>query len=127
MLSLIASLQRSTAPKVSGPDMQLADSIAYLQSLMAYGTGELAIGDVDSAHYAGELRYLSVLNMVSSRMGYWEVKMDAWNIGGIAIGNTNKTVMDSGTSLFAVPSDAIKVLAKAVGAMEVLPTPPSNC
>ena len=93
---------------------------------MAYGTGELAIGDVVSAHYAGELRYLSVLNMVSSRMGYWEVKMDAWNIGGIAMGYTDKTVMDSGTSIFAVPSDAIKVLAKAVGAMEVLPIPPFN-
>ena len=86
----------------------------------------MVIGDVDSVHYAGELRYLLVLNMVPSRMGYWEVKMDAWNIGGIAIGYTDKTVMDSGTSLFAVPSDAIKVLAKAVGAMEVLPIPPFN-
>ena len=87
----------------------------------------MVIGDVDPAHYAGEFRYLPVPNMVPSRMGYWEVKMDAWNIGGIAMGYTDKTVMDSGTSLFAVPSDAIKVLAKAVGAMEVLPTPPSNC
>ena len=34
--------------------------------------------------------------------------------------------MDSGTSLFAVPSDAIKVLAKAVGAMEVFPILPFN-
>ena len=73
-----------------------------------------------------KLRYLPVLNMVPSRMGYWEVKMDAWNIGGIAMGYTDKNVMDSGTSLFAVPSDAIKVLAKAVGAMEVLPIPPFN-
>ena len=86
----------------------------------------MVIGDVDSVHYAGELRYLQVLNMVPSRMGYWEVKMDAWNIGGIAIVYTDKTVLDSGTSLFAVPSDAIKVLAKAVGAMEVLPIPPFN-
>ena len=86
----------------------------------------MVIGDVDSAHYAGELRYPSLLNIVSSRMGYWEVKMDAWNIGGIAMGYTDKTVIDSGASLFAVPSDAIKVLAKAVGAMEVLPIPPFN-
>ena len=86
----------------------------------------MVIGDVDPARYAGVFRYLPVPNMVPSRMGYWEVKMDAWNIGGIAIGYTDKTVMDSGTSLFAVPSDAIKVLAKAVGAMEVLPIPPFN-
>ena len=64
--------------------------------------------------------------MVPGRMGYWEVKMDARNIDGIAMGYTDKTVMDAGTSLFAVPSDDIKVLAKAVGAMEVLPIPPFN-
>ena len=29
-------------------------------------TGELIIGDVDSVHYAGEIRYLPVLNMVPS-------------------------------------------------------------
>ena len=86
----------------------------------------MVVGNVDRAHYAGEFRYLPVPNMVPSRMGYWEVKMDAWNIGGIAMGYTDKNVMDSGTSLFAVPSDAIKVLAKAVGAMEVLPIPPFN-
>ena len=86
----------------------------------------MVIGVVDPAHYTGEFRYLPVQNMVPGRMGYWEVKMDAWNIGGIAIGYTDKTVMESGTSLFAVPSDAIKVLAKAVGAMEVLPIPPFN-
>ena len=84
------------------------------------GTGELVIGGVDPAHYTGEFRYLPVQNMVPGRMGYWEVKMYAWNIGGVAIGYTDKTAMDSGTSLLAVPSDAIKVLAKAVGAKEVL-------
>ena len=97
-----------------------------LSNLGTGGTGELVIGDVDPAHYTGEFRYLPVLNMVPGRMGYREIKMDAWNIGGIAIGYTDKTVMESGTSLFAVPSDAIKVLAKAVGAMEVLPIPPFN-
>ena len=49
------------------------------------GTGELVIGGVDPAHYTGEFRYLPVQNMVPGRMGYWEVKMDEWNIGGVAI------------------------------------------
>ena len=52
--------------------------------------------------------------------------MDAWIIGGIAMGYTDKTVKDSGSSLLAVLSDAIEVLAKAVGAMEVLPILPFN-
>ena len=38
---------------------------------MAGGIGELAIGDDDPAHYIGELRQLSVPNMVSCRMSYW--------------------------------------------------------
>ena len=86
----------------------------------------MVVGNGDRADYAGEFRYLPVPNMVPSSMGYWEVKMDAWNIGGIAMGFTDKTVTDSGTSLFAVLSDAIKVLAKVAGAMEVLLIPPFN-
>ena len=35
--------------------------------------------------------------------------MDAWNIGGFAMGLTDKTVKDPGTSLLAVLYDAIKV------------------
>ena len=62
------------------------DVPTHLQSLMAYGTGELVIGDIDPARHAGEFRYLPVPNMVRSRMGYWEVKTDTWNTGGIAMG-----------------------------------------
>ena len=86
----------------------------------------MVIGGADPAHYTGELRYLPVQNSVPGGMEYWEVKMDAWTIGGVAIGYTDKAVMDSGTSLLAVPSDAIKVLAKAVGAKEVFPIAPFN-
>ena len=56
-----------------------------LSNLGTGGTGELVIGDVDPAHCTREFRYLPVLNMVPGRMGYREVKMDAWNIGGIVI------------------------------------------
>ena len=75
---------------------------------MAGGTGELVIGDVDPAHYIGELRHRSVPNMVSCRMSYWEVEMDAWGIGSITMGYTDMTVMDSDASPFVVTSDAIK-------------------
>ena len=52
--------------------------------------------------------------------------MDAWTIGGVAIGYTDKAVMDSGTSLLAVPSDAIKayLLAYHCGAA-LYPSPAS--
>jgi len=116
---------------VPTPLQSLVSSGSLSENIFAFylgtgGGGELVIGGVDSAHYTGEFSYLPVQNMVPGRMGYWEVKMDAWTIGGIAIGYTDKAVMDSGTSLLAVPSDAIKVLAKAVGAKEVLPIPPFN-
>ena len=41
-------------------------------------------------------------------MGHWEVKLDAWNIGGITAGYNDMTVMDSDTSPSVVPSDAVK-------------------
>ena len=68
----------------------------------------MAIGDDDPAHYIGELRQLSVPNMVSCRMSYWEVEMDAWSIGSITMGYTDMTEMDSDASPFVVTSGAIK-------------------
>jgi len=88
--------------------------------------GELVIGGVDPSHYTGEFSYLPVINMVPGRMGYWEVKMDSFQINGESVVDTNKAVMDSGTSLLALPSASIKAIAKLVGAKTVLPIPPFN-
>merc|ERR1712075_6935 len=40
--------------------------------------------------------------------------------------DSSKAIVDSGTSLLAVPTKAMKAIAKAVGAKTVLPIPPFN-
>merc|ERR1739848_23251 len=88
--------------------------------------GELVLGGVDKAHYTGEFSYLPVQEMVPGRKGYWEIKMDSFEISGQNMVDTTKAIVDSGTSLLAVPSAAIKAIAKQVGAKTVLPIPPFN-
>merc|ERR1712187_514689 len=51
--------------------------------------------------------------------GYWALKMDDAQIGGKSITSVRKAIVDSGTSLLAVPSSDIKSIAAAVGAKAV--------
>lgn len=116
---------------VPTPLQALKASGALTEDVFAFylghqSAGELVIGGVDPSHYTGEFSYLPVQNMVPGRMGYWEVKMDSFQINGESMVSTNKAVMDSGTSLLALPSASIKAIAKAVGAKQVLPIPPFN-
>merc|ERR1719171_207388 len=52
--------------------------------------------------------------------------MDSFQINGQSVVSTNKAVMDSGTSLLALPSSDMKAIAKLLGAKSVLPIPPFN-
>jgi len=88
--------------------------------------GELVLGGVDPAHYTGEFTYQNVIDMVPGRKGYWEIPMDDVKINGKSMTSTRKAIVDSGTSLMAVPTADIKEIAKLVGAKTVLPIPPFN-
>jgi hypothetical protein len=88
--------------------------------------GELVLGGVDETHYTGEFNYLPVTEMVPGRTGYWEVTMDDVQINGKSVISTKKGVVDSGTSLLAVPKSDIKEIAKLLGAKTLLPIPPFN-
>jgi|DeeseametaMP2100_FD_k123_153836_1 hypothetical protein len=88
--------------------------------------GELVIGGVDETRYTGEFSYLPVTEMVPGKKGYWEVKMDDFQMNGQSVISAKKAVMDSGTSLLAVPSASVKAIAEMVGAKSVLPIPPFN-
>merc|ERR1712000_26007 len=52
--------------------------------------------------------------------------MDDAKIGGVSVTTARKAIVDSGTSLIAVPTDDMKKIAAAVGAKPVLPIPPFN-
>merc|ERR1711881_23284 len=99
---------------VKTPLRALADGGALDANVFAFflgsggAAGELVLGGVDSKHYTGEFSYLPVQEMVPGKMGYWEIKMDSFEINGKNMVDSSKAIVDSGTSLLAVPTAAIK-------------------
>merc|ERR1711933_428056 len=101
---------------VKTPLRALVDSKKLAANAVAFylGTGgakgELVLGGVDPAHYSGAFSYVPVIETVP----------------GKSITSVRKAIVDSGTSLLAVPTADIKKIADAFGAKQVLPIPPFN-
>merc|ERR1719337_740771 len=64
--------------------------------------------------------------MVPGKKGYWTFTMDDFKVNGQSVTSTRKAIVDSGTSLLAVPTADIEKIAQLVGAKKVLPIPPFN-
>jgi len=118
---------------VKTPLRALADEGALDANVFAFylgsggAAGELVLGGVDPAHYVGDFTYLPVQETAPGVKGYWEIKMDSFEINGQnMLSDTTKAIVDSGTSLLAVPSNAIKAIAAQVGAKVVSWIPPFN-
>mmetsp|Transcript_28939 Transcript_28939/g.91340 ORF Transcript_28939/g.91340 Transcript_28939/m.91340 type:complete len:392 (+) Transcript_28939:73-1248(+) len=77
--------------------------------------GELVFGGVDQKHYKGSFAFVPLVSET-----YWEVSLDGAKLGGSSIAGQAKAIVDSGTSLLAGPSDAIKALAAKLGAKTIL-------
>merc|ERR1719183_2575790 len=88
--------------------------------------GELVLGGVDPDHFTGDFAYVPVIDTAPGKVGYWAFAMDDVKINGQSMTSTRKAIVDSGTSLLAVPSSDIKKIANLVGAKTVLPIPPFN-
>eukprot|EP01062_Namystynia_karyoxenos_P014403 TRINITY_DN1518_c0_g1_i6.p1 TRINITY_DN1518_c0_g1~~TRINITY_DN1518_c0_g1_i6.p1 ORF type:complete len:563 (+),score=216.43 TRINITY_DN1518_c0_g1_i6:73-1689(+) len=88
--------------------------------------GELVLGGVNPKHYTGDFAYVPVIDSVPGKMGYWALTLDDIQISGASVSSAKKAIIDSGTSLIAVPTADIKAIAHAVGAKTVLPIPPFN-
>merc|ERR1719440_384155 len=88
--------------------------------------GELVLGGVDPNHYTGDFNYVPVIDMVPGKKGYWTLNMDDIKMGGSSVTSARKAIVDSGTSLLAVPTSDIKKIADAVGAKQLGPIPPLN-
>jgi len=88
--------------------------------------GELVLGGVDTNHYTGDFAYTPVIDTVPGKVGYWAIKMDDFKVNGQSVTSVRKGIVDSGTSLLAVPKADMKKIAAAVGAKPVLPFPPFN-
>merc|ERR1711953_304394 len=88
--------------------------------------GELVLGGVDPAHFTGDFATVPVIETAPGKTGYWAIAMVDAKIGGTSVTTVKKAIVDSGTSLLAVPVADMKKIAEAVGAKQVLPIPPFN-
>jgi hypothetical protein len=88
--------------------------------------GELVLGGVDDAHYSGDFTYAPVIETAPGKFGYWAVAMDDMQIGGESYTSVRKAIVDSGTSLMAIPTADFTKLAAKVGAKQLAPIPPLN-
>jgi len=88
--------------------------------------GELVIGGVNPDHYTGDFATVPVVDTIPGKKGYWALDMDDVQINGKSVTSARKAIVDSGTSLLAVPTEDIKSIAATLGAKSVLPIPPFN-
>ncbi|KAM8927777.1 cathepsin D-like [Pelodytes ibericus] len=76
--------------------------------------GELLLGGTDPKYYTGEFHYLDV-----TRMAYWQIKADEVTVGSqltLCKGGC-QAIVDTGTSLITGPSEEVRALHRAIGAL----------
>ncbi|KAF2753601.1 Asp-domain-containing protein [Pseudovirgaria hyperparasitica] len=84
----------------------------YLSSSENGDESEATFGGVDKSHYTGEVTKIPL-----RRKAYWEVDLDAITFGDTTaeIDDTG-VILDTGTSLIALPSTMAELLNKEIGA-----------
>ncbi|KAL9624524.1 MAG: hypothetical protein Q9160_001188 [Pyrenula sp. 1 TL-2023] len=84
----------------------------YLGDTNAGTESEVTFGGVDTSHYTGKMVKLPL-----RRKAYWEVELDAITFGGetAELDNTG-VILDTGTSLIALPSTLAELLNREIGA-----------
>jgi len=73
--------------------------------------GEMVLGGVDPNHYHGDIHWSPVI-----RKGYWEIELQNVTFGGEDLGlEPQRAAIDTGSSLFAVPSVVSDLINKLIG------------
>jgi saccharopepsin len=80
--------------------------------------GEITFGAIvtinliqDHDHFKGHVKWVPV-----TRQGYWQVKMDSVTLGDTEITINTQAAIDTGSSLFAVPSKDAATINELIGA-----------
>lgn len=84
----------------------------YLSGESGGDDSEVVFGGVDKDHYTGKITEIPL-----RRKAYWEVDLDSISFGGetAELDNTG-VILDTGTSLIALPTDLAELLNKEMGA-----------
>lgn len=88
------------------------------RELNASAGGEITFGGTDPNHYTGSFTYVPLTNET-----YWEFALDQVNLGSslsFCAGQSCRAIADTGTSLLVGPTDMVKQIAEAVGAIGAL-------
>lgn len=78
--------------------------------------GELTFGGYDQSKFKGELQKVKLTSAT-----YWQIEIDGLTVGddGTVVDGKNSAIVDSGTSLIAMPSAQVEKLANAMGATKM--------
>ncbi|KAH6652032.1 putative vacuolar protease A [Truncatella angustata] len=84
----------------------------YLSSENGDDSSEVVFGGIDKDHYTGKITEIPL-----RRKAYWEVDLDSITFGDetAELENTG-VILDTGTSLIALPTDLAELLNKEIGA-----------
>ncbi|KAI1331572.1 Asp-domain-containing protein [Xylariaceae sp. FL0255] len=84
----------------------------YLSGESGDDSSEVTFGGVDKDHYTGKITEIPL-----RRKAYWEVDFNSISLGGetAELDNTG-VILDTGTSLIALPTDLAELLNKEIGA-----------
>jgi len=74
-------------------------------------TSELLLGGIDNAKFTGQLQYEPLISE-----SYWEIQLQDMQMNGSSVTQVRRAVVDTGTSVFAGPTDEVKAIAAMIGA-----------
>lgn len=105
--------------KITPPFYNMIDQGLLDEKVFAFYLGdangdesEAIFGGVDKKHYTGDITWMNL-----RRKAYWEVKLDSVSFGkDTADMEDTGVILDTGTSLIALPSTIAELLNKEIGA-----------
>uniref|UniRef100_H3CE79 Cathepsin D n=1 Tax=Tetraodon nigroviridis TaxID=99883 RepID=H3CE79_TETNG len=79
--------------------------------------GELLLGGTDPQYYTGDFSYVNV-----TRQAYWQIHVDELSVGSqLTLCKSGcEAIVDTGTSLLTGPSEEVRSLQKAIGALPLI-------
>jgi len=103
--------------KIPPPFYSMVDQKLIDEPVFAFYLGdtsdesEAIFGGIDDSHYTGKLTTIPL-----RRKAYWEVTLDSLTFGGETADMDMGAILDTGTSLIALPSTIAELLNNQIGA-----------
>ncbi|TPX49686.1 hypothetical protein SeLEV6574_g01315 [Synchytrium endobioticum] len=108
------AVQRAVPPFYQMVNQKLLDNPIFSVWLNTNGDdngGEIVFGGMDKDHYKGGITWAPVI-----RKGYWEVELQNVSMAGKPLGfATNRAAIDTGSSLFALPTAEADIINQLIG------------